>query len=102
MANGHVIFHRRGDGWQGWLDGETLRFRQDQPIEGLPSSLLAFVIHNEHAAGRFRDIVQAKLDAGINVGRRPISSVLSEGRYHAEVHRGYPPAYYPERTPHYE
>lgn len=25
-GTGHVIFHRKGDGWQGWLDGQSLRF----------------------------------------------------------------------------
>lgn len=69
-------------GW--WYDcGE----RQDRPIEGLRPSLLAFITHIEGAAHRFAEIVQQKLDAG---------------RYYAEVHRGYPPARYPERRPHYE
>jgi hypothetical protein len=43
-----------------------------------------------------------KLNASINKGRRPISSVLSTGEYRAEVSDGYPPAYFPETKPHYE
>ncbi len=42
------------------------------------------------------------LNATINKGRREISSVLSEGRYHAEVWENRPLAFYPERRPHYE
>lgn len=80
----------------------TLGERQDQPLEGLSNTLLAFICPSEQAAMRFAKIVQDKLDAGINVGRRDISSVLSTGRYYAEVHNGYPPAFYPETRPHYE
>jgi len=36
-----------------------------------------------------------------NVGRRAISSVLSTGRYSAEVSEGQP-KYYPSERPHYE
>jgi len=42
------------------------------------------------------------LDATINNGRREISSVLSDGRYYAEVHENIAPHHYPERRPHYE
>ena len=42
------------------------------------------------------------LDATVNKGRREISSVLSDGRYYAEVHENAPPAFYPEHRPHYE
>lgn len=42
------------------------------------------------------------LDATINKGRRDISSVLSDGRYCAEVHENLAPRGYPERRPHYE
>jgi hypothetical protein len=42
------------------------------------------------------------LDATINKGRREISSVLSDGRYQAEVHEHAAPRGYPERRPHYE
>lgn len=42
------------------------------------------------------------LDVGANKGRPCISSVLSQGRYQAEVHDGYPPAHYPTERPHYE
>jgi hypothetical protein len=43
------------------------------------------------------------LDRTLNTERRSdINSVLSEGRYTAEVYAGYPPAWYPEVKPHYE
>jgi hypothetical protein len=45
--------------------------------------------------------LQAQLDAGPNHGRREISSVLSTGRYAAEMQAGWPKAY-PETRPHYE
>lgn len=41
------------------------------------------------------------VDEHMNKGRRPISSVLSEGKYRAVLCEGYPAAY-PETRPHYE
>jgi hypothetical protein len=38
----------------------------------------------------------------LNKGRRPISSVLSTGRYEAEVCDGEPLSHYPLVKPHYE
>jgi hypothetical protein len=37
-----------------------------------------------------------------NEGRPMVSSVLSEGRYHALINEGMPQPYYPETQPHYE
>jgi hypothetical protein len=56
----------------------------------------------EEEACKAAEMIQDQLDASVNKGRRPISSVLSTGRYHAEVHDGYPPKHYPETRPHYE
>jgi hypothetical protein len=56
----------------------------------------------QEAALEARKALQAKLDAEINVGRRSISSVLSEGMYEAEVHNGHPPKRWPEQRPFYE
>lgn len=39
---------------------------------------------------------------GPNTGRRELSSVLSDGEYHAEVWEDQAPANYPERRPRYE
>lgn len=39
---------------------------------------------------------------GPNVGKREISSVLSEGRIQAEVHEDVAPAGYPDQRPRYE
>ena len=43
-----------------------------------------------------------RLDATLNRGRRPISSVLSDGQYRAEVREDFVPQHYPDRKPHYE
>jgi hypothetical protein len=48
--------------------------------------------------------VQAHLDRDWNTGdhARPISSVLSAGRFEARVHGGWPPLAYPAERPRYE
>lgn len=38
----------------------------------------------------------------LNKGRREISSVLSDGRYAAEVWDNHAPSHYPTQRPHYE
>jgi hypothetical protein len=50
---------------------------------------------------RWQDYVQQTLDETVNKGRRPISSVLSEGVYQARLERGHP-APFPKERPHYE
>jgi hypothetical protein len=81
--------------------------RQDQPIEGIPD---AFIFNSfnpangktaEQCADIFAQSLQKLLDI-VNAKRPEISSVLSEGRYYAEVYAGHPPHHYPERIPHYE
>jgi len=57
---------------------------------------------NEDKACVFANRMQRLLDKTLNKGRRDISSVLSTGRYYAEVHDSIPPQVYPEVTPHYE
>ena len=56
---------------------------------------------NEDEARDFKDELQARLDNGINVGRREIGSLLSEGRYEAITCDGWPQNF-PARRPHYE
>lgn len=82
--------------------------RIDHAIEGIPSEFI-FNSFNPTDGLTARDVavlfagqVQGLLDLGINKDRREISSVLSEGRYHAQVYNGHPPAFYPEERPHYE
>ena len=60
------------------------------------------VFTNEDKACRFSQRFNRLLDATLNKDRREISSVLSEGRYGAEVHDDIPPAHYPETRPYYE
>ncbi len=57
---------------------------------------------SETKASLFACRIQHLLDKTLNKGRREISSVLSTGRYYAEVHDGIPPQVYPEVTPRYE
>lgn len=84
-------------GW--WYDcGE----RVDHALEGVPSNFILMVFQTAEAANEAATVLQGILDSTVNVGRRDISSVLSTGRYHAEVYNGHPPHHYPERTPHYE
>lgn len=60
------------------------------------------IFKSESAADKWCQAANAHLDATINKGRRSISSVLSEGKYRAQVYEGWPPAHFPEVRPHYE
>lgn len=82
--------------------------RIDHPLDGIPAEF-TFNSFNptggktaEECANEFAGQLQQLLDAGPNKGRREISSVLSDGRYDAQVHNGHPPHRYPETRPHYE
>lgn len=82
--------------------------RIDHALEGIPAEFTfnsfnpaAGKTAEEHAIA-FAEQLQKLLDAGPNKGRRDISSVLSEGRYNAQVYNGHPPHHYPETRPHYE
>lgn len=46
--------------------------------------------------------LNATLDKTLNRGRREISSVLSNGRYAAEIWDNHAPRHYPETRPYYE
>lgn len=79
--------------------------RVDHALDGFNPNLLLTVFHGDRAEDQavyFSGAIQKLLDAGPNAGRRDISSVLSTGRYQAQVHNGHPPQHYPERRPHYE
>lgn len=56
----------------------------------------------EQEAYAYAETLQLRLDCTVNVGRREISSVLSEGRYSAIAHPGHPPQHFPATRPHYE
>jgi hypothetical protein len=60
------------------------------------------VFNVEEKAITYANRMQRLVDRTLNKGRRPISSVLSTGRYDVQVHDGLPPKYYPETRPHYE
>lgn len=80
-------------------------FDTGKPIEHIPDGVnphdLITLFTNEDEAISYAATLQLSLDAGPNKGRREISSVLSTGRYAAEVQAGWPKAY-PETRPHYE
>jgi len=57
---------------------------------------------SEKEALSYRDTLQLSLDAYVNKGRRPLSSVLSDGLYRARVSAGQPPEIFPEQRPQYE
>jgi hypothetical protein len=76
------------------------------PVEELFEELpkehqLPRFFHDEAEAIKFANAVQLSLDATVNKGRREISSVLSEGMYHARVEDGLP-KHFPRERPRYE
>lgn len=64
------------------------------------------IFQDQDAADAFARHVNEALDApplGANTKRRSdIGSVLSQGRYQAQVCGGYPKPYWPDQRPHYE
>jgi hypothetical protein len=60
------------------------------------------VFSREDTATAYCRRLNTKLTDSLNRGRRSISSVLSTGRYRAEIHDDFAPASYPEARPHYE
>ena len=48
------------------------------------------------------NVLQNKLEHTVNVGRRPISSVLSQGQYQAKLFEGELPTHFPSTKPIYE
>lgn len=71
-------------------------FYQEHP-EFTPRSFV-----DEKSAYDFQRQIEQWLHETVNVGRRPISSVLSEGVYGAMVLEGALNDHYPEARPHYE
>lgn len=84
-------------GW--WYDCGTLCDARviEAGDHGVPRSFAS-----ESAAFAWCRAVNETLDATINQGRRDIGSVLSEGRYVAQVCPGWPEPHYPKVRPHYE
>lgn len=87
-------------------------FNTGTPADHIPEGinphdmLTVFDARDDVAAAReegsaWMEKLQAQLDAGPNKGRRKISSVLSTGRYAAQLCEGWPEAY-PQERPHYE
>jgi hypothetical protein len=66
------------------------------PEDSLPKCFLT-----EDEAQTYCDLLNNKLAAGPNKGRRSIYSMASEGRYQAMVQAGWPHAW-PNPAPHYE
>lgn len=66
----------------------------------LAAKLMVFT--SKRDAYEYREQLQKYLDEHFNAGRRPVSSVLSEGEYRAIVDVGHYPQPYPAQPPHYE
>ena len=60
------------------------------------------VFGNESQAIAYSYRLNEKLATTLNRGRRSISSILSTGRYGAEVYDDFAPKHYPVTRPHYE
>ena len=65
---------------------------------GLPP--VVYFRREEAEAMRLR--MELRLNETLNVGRRPLSSTLSTGRYYAEIHETELPSHYPDVPPTYE
>ncbi|WP_024517007.1 hypothetical protein [Bradyrhizobium sp. Tv2a-2] len=76
--------------------------RVDHALDGIEPEYLLTVKPDEKSSDAWCASLQALLDETVNVGRRDIGSVLSTGKYYAEVHNGHSPKHYPETRPHYE
>ena len=93
---------REEGGW--WY---TTGQRIDTPEDGIEAADLLSVFPNsvgnaEDEACAHCRVLNERLNATANIGRRDIGSVLSRGRYAAGVFPGYAPRGFPERRPHYE
>lgn len=75
-------------------------YEAGEPVVDSDLPLPAFFTDREEARLAVQTM-QKTLDATVNVGRRPIGSVLSEGRYRARMEAGLPKPF-PETLPHYE
>jgi hypothetical protein len=59
------------------------------------------VFGSEQSAISYCCRLNEKLHGTLNRGRREVGSVLSDGRYGAEVHDGHAPPVYPSKRPYY-
>jgi hypothetical protein len=89
-------------GW--WYDsGRRLDSLAETGLTPAVCEVVPSLFRNEDDAYGFAGHVNAILDATVNKQRRSdTGSVLSEGRFAAEVHEGWPPKYYPGQRPYYE
>lgn len=79
--------------------------RVDHAVDGINPNDLLTVFKGEGAEDEARsycETLNLQLAATVNKGRRPISSVLSDGQYEARVCAGYPEHFFPAVIPHYE
>jgi hypothetical protein len=87
--------------------------RIDAPVDGIQPEHLLTVFYQydylvkgsaEAHAQHYAESLQKLLDVRANIGNHKyeLSSVISNGRYCAMVHPGFPPQHFPERKPHYE
>lgn len=86
----------------GWYYDCGVRIDSMRELEELGPWRTPRIFLTEESATIYCRKVNDRIETTINKGRREISSVLSEGRYCAAVHEGYPPTHYPTERPHYE
>lgn len=84
-------------GW--WYDAGQ---RVDTHYYGAADVAFPTIHASEQSAAEACRRANEMYEEGLNRGRRPISSVLSEGRFLFMVRDGYPPARWPECKPRYE
>lgn len=84
--------------------GLVVRGRELCTVPELTAFGTTFPTAYEDRAVRMASEVQQHLDRDWNVGdhARPLSSVLSAGRFVAQVHDGWPPLAFPTEHPRYE
>ena len=98
----YLVDLARGGPEEGGWYYECGYLQTDKDFEPHQAGYLPKAFTNIKEAYQYSAEVQQHLDITINVGRRPISSVLSEGKYAAIVMEGSLPLYYPATRPHYE
>lgn len=84
----------------GWWYSTGVRCDRTIPEVGVHGAPRIFM--DEQAAQDWCSEANNRLAETVNKGRRPVSSMLSQGVYRAQIYDGWPPESYPSFRPHYE
>ena len=93
-----IVLHDRAEGGPeegGWW------YETYEPVDQ-HAHLTKIVITKEHAISVEKDLEQYIVQEELNKGRRPISSLLSQGIFEAHIFPGTYPVSLPTHRPHYE